>query len=317
MLPRKAKLYSHGCWAVFRSAEPPAPLEPPEPLAAAEEEPAGREERLTDRERSPEGREAAGEAQEAEPGRALEDRRNTDPHKDGWQSEPGRNAGDEPGGENAAAPPPAEQSGGEGESNPKAPEPESDLIRKLEDAFANLLAKLKIPPMAGEGRRTSEQSVAEGANPENREGHNSRQTAGAPEGEGRLSADPQGNRASEGARQAQAGRGEGADQSSEQAGQEQAQSGIGSKDGAKDIKAQQQAEAMGKLSEILGRRAENIKGEVLIEVSSGDQGLLTPYSDRAAGHREAGGQIHRDEVPLVYHEYLQRYFEQVRKPDAR
>lgn len=302
---------------VARSAQPQAPMESPEFLAAAEERTAERGERQADRERPRENLPQEGEAPGAEPARALEDRRGSGTDQDGPGPDPVGDSRSQPNGQNAAPPPPAEQRAAESESKPKAPEPESDLIRKLQDAFANLLAKLKIPPMAGEGRRTTERSVAEGSNPERREGQESRQSDGAPEGEGRMSTDPQGNRLAEGARHAQAGRGEGADQSSEQAGEEQAQSGIGSKDGAKEIKAQQQAEAMGKLSEILGRRAENIKGEVLIEVSSGDQGLQTPYSERAAGHREAGGQIHRDEVPLIYHEYLQRYFEQVRKPDAR
>lgn len=301
-----------------RSAAPPLPVDAPEPLSAAEERSRQREQSQARSERPSQGRQQPGHTEEAEPARSTESRRSSETQQDSGEADPRRNGRNESDGENTPAPPPPEQPAGESDSKPSAPEPESDLIRKLQDAFANLLAKLKIPPMAGEGRRTTERSVADGSNSEKRDGHESRQTPGAPEGEAQQStADPRGNRAPEGARQAQAGRGEGAEQSSEQTGEEQAQSGIGSKDGAKEIKAQQQAEAMGKLSEILGRRAENIKGEVLIEVSSGDLSLETPYSERAAGHREAGGEIHRDEVPLIYHEYLQRYFEQVRKPNGR
>ena len=70
---------------------------------------------------------------------------------------------------------------------------------------------------------------------------------------------------------------------------------------------------MGKISEIFGKRAENLKGEVTVEVSSGDQQLKTPYSQSAAAHSDTGGEIHRDEVPLIYQQYVQQYFEQVRK----
>jgi len=300
-----------------RAVEPPPADSLPEPRGEAEERNRPGREPPPEREHSGKGPAANENLPEAEPGGSLDDRRSAEGHDGDSQADAGRELRQESQGESLGPPPPAGPPAPEGESKPNVPEPDSDLIRKLEDAFANLLAKLKIPPLAGQARRTSERSLAEGASPEAQEGQNSRQSAGAPEGEGRLTADPQGTRAPEGARQAQAGRGEGAEQSSEQAGQEQAQSGIGSKDGAKDIKAQRQAEAMGKLSEILGRRAENIKGEVLIEVSSGEQALQTPYSERAASHREAGGQIHRDEVPLVYHEYLQRYFERVRKADVR
>lgn len=301
-----------------RSAEPPVPEDAPEPVSVAEERFAEREQSQAGSERPSEGRQQTGDPAGAEPARTSETRRSSETQQDGREADPGRNGRNEPNGENTPAPPPVEQQPAESQSRPNAPEPESDLIRKLQDAFANLLAKLKIPPLAGEGRHTTERSVADGNGSEKREGHQSRQMPGAAEGEGQQSmADPQGKRASEVSRQAQAGRSEGADQSSEQGGEEQAQSGIGSKDGAKEIKAQQQAEAMGKLSEILGRRAENIQGEVLIEVSSGEQALQTPYSERLASHREAGGEIHRDEVPLIYHEFLQRYFEQVHKPNGR
>ncbi len=236
----------------------------------------------------------------------------------GAQDEPGPDSSTDPaersGGEESSAPLPApDPSPSRADSRPSPPREESDLIRKLQDAFANLLAKLKIPPMAGEGRRSSERAAGEGGTTERGEGRKKEQAAGNPEGQGTPAADPRGNRASEGAQQAQAGKGEGADQRSDQSGSGQAQSGIGTKDGSKSLKAQEQLEAMGKLSEILGKRAENITGEVMIEVASGDQSLETPWADRTASHREAGGEVHRDQVPLVYHEYVQRYFEQVRK----
>ena len=73
---------------------------------------------------------------------------------------------------------------------------------------------------------------------------------------------------------------------------------------------------MGKLSEIIGKRAANITGEVMVEVSSGKQQLKTQYSDRNGSHAEAGGEINRDEVPLAYQQYVQQYFAQMRKLPA-
>jgi hypothetical protein len=129
-------------------------------------------------------------------------------------------------------------------------------------------------------------------------------------------ADPRGREQTASGQQAQQGKGEGGDQLSNQPGQEQANSGIGTKDGSKELKMREQEEAMGKLSEILGKRAENIMGEVMVEVSSGEQRLTTPYDRKRATHNAAEGEIHRDEVPLVYHDYVQRYFAEVHKSGA-
>ena len=91
-------------------------------------------------------------------------------------------------------------------------------------------------------------------------------------------------------------------------------SGIGSKDGAKDIKLAEQLEAMGKISEILGKRSANLTGEATVEVQSTTQELHTPYAQRRAEHTEGGAEIGRDEVPVALETYVEQYFEQVRKP---
>lgn len=289
----------------------PAQPEAPEATVPPEKRQAARTEQLAEpaggvplRDATSPARNADGATDEAQNGAGSSNKQ--DPEASREPAEP-------PSREQAAAPPPApEPPSKESDSGPPGSKEESDLIRKLQDAFANLLAKLKIPPMAGEGRRTSERGASEASKTERGEGQKGEQTAGNPEGEGTPAADPRGKRG-EASQQAQAGKGEGTDQRSDQPGNDQAQSGIGTKEGAKNLKAQEQLEAMGKLTEILGKRAENITGEVMIEVSSGDQSLETPYADRSATHREAGGEIHRDQVPLAYHEYVQRYFEQVRK----
>ena len=95
-------------------------------------------------------------------------------------------------------------------------------------------------------------------------------------------------------------------------------SGIGKQDGDKTAREAEQQAAMGKISEIIGKRAANVSGEVMVEVSSGKQQLKTQYSQRDAKHAEAGGEINRDEVPLAYQQYVQQYFEEIRKePPAK
>ena len=93
-------------------------------------------------------------------------------------------------------------------------------------------------------------------------------------------------------------------------------SGIGKQDGAKDAKLAEQLAAMGKISEIIGKRSANVTGEVTIEVNSTKQQLKTPYADSRAAHGESGGEINRDEVPVAFQQYVQQYFEQVRKQAA-
>ena len=95
-----------------------------------------------------------------------------------------------------------------------------------------------------------------------------------------------------------------------------AKNGIGSQDGEKAMREAQQLDAMGKITEILGKRSANVTGEVMMEVASGKQQLRTDWSQQQANHAEAGSEIHRDEVPLMYQQFVQQYFEEIRKPKA-
>jgi hypothetical protein len=51
----------------------------------------------------------------------------------------------------------------------------------------------------------------------------------------------------------------------------------------------------------------------MMEVGSSKQSLKTAWASRQANHSEAGGEIHRDEVPLEYQQFVEQYFEEVRK----
>ena len=91
-------------------------------------------------------------------------------------------------------------------------------------------------------------------------------------------------------------------------------SAAGSEDGEKAIKAAAQMKAMGKISELIGKRSEQVTGESMIDVQSGNQKLQTAYKDKAATHGEGAGEVSRDEIPLSVQSYVQEYFQQVRKP---
>jgi hypothetical protein len=51
----------------------------------------------------------------------------------------------------------------------------------------------------------------------------------------------------------------------------------------------------------------------MVEVGSGHQQLKTQYSQKKAAHGDTGGEIGRDEVPLAYQQFVQQYFEELRK----
>lgn len=91
------------------------------------------------------------------------------------------------------------------------------------------------------------------------------------------------------------------------------QNGIGSQEGDKAAKQAEALKAMGKITELLGKRAENVKGAVMVEVGSTRQQLKTQVTQSSAAHAEAGSEIHRDEVPPIYEQFVQQYFDKIRK----
>jgi hypothetical protein len=95
------------------------------------------------------------------------------------------------------------------------------------------------------------------------------------------------------------------------------QRGIGSEEGDKTARDAAAIKAMGKISELLGKRAQNVSGTVMVEVGSTKQQLKTAVEQRQATHSEAGSEIHRDEIPVIYEQFVQQYFEQIRKMPAK
>ncbi|HEY3743319.1 MAG TPA: hypothetical protein VGL53_25910 [Bryobacteraceae bacterium] len=190
---------------------------------------------------------------------------------------------------------------------------QSSLLDKMKDAMANMLNKLKM-----DGQQKQQQQQAQ----------NSKE--GQQAGKGQQKSDDKGQQDKQGQQQSSEGeqkdqqaqaqgqqgqkqenaQGKGSEQSKQPASPD-AKSGIGKSDGNKDVQEAENARAMGKISEILGKRQKDVTGEMMIEVSSGKQQLKTAYSSESAAHKEAGGEINRDEVPLIYQQYVEKYFDQI------
>ncbi len=191
----------------------------------------------------------------------------------------------------------------------------SSLGSKLRDALSNLLAKMKAQSKQAGGKPSDSSQSASSKSSQQGE-----KQEGDPKSPGQEQADASANSQSEGEQQQggtqQASQGKSEGQSNHQPNSPDGKSGIGKQDGDKAAREAAELAAMGKISEIIGKRAANISGEVMVEVSPGKQQLKTQYSQQNATHVEAGGEINRDEVPLAYQQYVQQYFAQVRKLPA-
>jgi hypothetical protein len=222
-------------------------------------------------------------------------------------------AGDEEGGQNAAG---DETSQGKGDKKGQEGKDgrqggdgnNSSLLAKFREAMQNLMSRMKQPPAgsgAGQQQASGKNQNAKQQAGKGQSGQQGRQGGQQSEGqEGQESAD---SMASESA----AARGAG--ESGEENASKEPGSGIGKQDGSKDVKLAEQLAAMGKISEIIGKRSANVSGEVTVEVQKSHQQLSTPYSRRDSAHGETSTEISRDEVPVALQAYVQQYFEQVRR----
>jgi hypothetical protein len=207
------------------------------------------------------------------------------------------------------------QAGGKQASNNNAGE-SSSLLSKFRDAMSNLMSRMRPQPGAdGTPQQTSTQGGRQAQNQPGNGRQNGKQGQPSRDGQQADAQDGQPGEEGEAAQNAQSKSGgeSGSEPNSKQPG-----SGIGRQDGSKDVKLAEQLAAMGKISEIIGKRSANVTGEVTVEVQNSTQQLRTPYAQSDAHHQEAGGEISRDEVPVALQAYVQQYFEQLRKltPDT-
>jgi len=195
-------------------------------------------------------------------------------------------------------------------------EQQSSLSAKLREAMANLLSRMR--QQDGSVKAQSQNASAAGQKSGKQQGKGGQKGAagqGQQQSSGQEGAESEDGQAGENAQNAQNAQGKGSGESDEQA-SNQPGSGMGRQDGAKDVKLAEQLAAMGKISEIIGKRAANVTGEVTVEVQSTSQQLRTPYSRRSASHAETGSEISRDEVPVVFQSYVEQYFEQMRTQET-
>jgi hypothetical protein len=223
-----------------------------------------------------------------------------DGQPDGASSEPQKGQQSKQGAENA---------------NGKNPQGEnSSLADKMRDAVANLLSKLKSPGKQSDSQDKNA-SAAQGQNgTKQKQDSKGAQGQGKTQGEGQANPDQQADEEGDG--EQSASQNKPGDRNAEKPGQQDAKSGIGRQDGSKDSQEAEQLAAMGKISEILGKRAQQVSGEMTVEIASGKQQLKTGYSQKNAQHSDAGSDMNRDEIPLIYQPYVQRYFEEIHKADV-
>ncbi len=188
----------------------------------------------------------------------------------------------------------------------------SSLMDKLKDAMANMMNKMKSSSKDGQ------QSQQQNAQNSQQQGGQDKSKQQGKQGQQQQQAqsDSQSDQQSDGDKK-QTADAKGSEKSSDKNASQDSKSGIGSADGDKSAKEAEQLAAMGKISEILGKRAQNVTGEVMIEVGSSKQQLKTPWAQKQAAHTEAGSEIHRDEVPLIYQQFVEQYFEEIRKVPAQ
>jgi hypothetical protein len=190
----------------------------------------------------------------------------------------------------------------------------SSFLNKVKDAVQNLLSKVK-PQQGNQGSQQqagADQGQKQQGNGK-QNGGKQQQSAKNGQQQGDQQGDAQEGQAGDESKNSQDQQGKGAGKSDTHQASKQPGSGIGSQDGDKSIKQAEQLAAMGKISEILGKRSANISGESTVEVQSTSQQLKTQYVQRGAQHTQAGAEINRDEVPVALQGFVEQYFEQVRK----
>jgi len=207
------------------------------------------------------------------------------------------------------------QPSGAARGGESGPEDRDSLLEKFRDAFANLLNRLKIQPQGGETQQAASSAMSQSEAAQGRQSPTQKGMPGSGRelSEGTPGAQAQEMQPGEGAQKSPSAPGRRGQEGESEAARE-GRGGIGSEDGSKQLREAEQLAAMGKISELIGKRSQNLTGEVMVEVTSGRQQLRTAYSQQQAAHAEAGGAIHRDEIPLAYQSYVERYFEQVRQP---
>lgn len=199
-----------------------------------------------------------------------------------------------------------QQSGGQNQNGSNS----SSLLSKMREAMQNLLSSMKQQPSGSNAQQQQQQQNNSAQNSKQKNQQNAGKQQKGEKQNGQAGGEEQDPDLSNESQQAQntPGQGDDAQPSNKQPG-----GGVGNREGSKDIKQAEQLAAMGKISQIIGKRSANLSGEATVEVQSTVQQLRTAYADRTAQHADAGGEVGRDEIPAAFESYVQQYFEQVHK----
>ncbi len=185
----------------------------------------------------------------------------------------------------------------------------NSLLSKLRDAMNNMLSRLQ---QKSPGQQQAASGASQNGNDQKEGSGEARSGSGQPKAGGQESADSEGAESQAQDLSAQNPNGKSGGKSSDQGSRGSSGSGAGRQEGDKQLAETQLQEAMGKLTELYGRRAANVTGEVTVETQSGKQTLRTPQSQKQARHSDAGGEANRDEIPLAYQAYVKEYFNRLR-----
>lgn len=193
--------------------------------------------------------------------------------------------------------------------------PSAGLMDRVKDAVSSMLAKMRPatapPPQAGEQTQGSSGNQARGQGEQSDSPKNGTQSS-----KQSATAESQASQQGKATELSQSAQGKGS-HSGDHEGGDRSQSGIGRQDGAKALKEAAELQAMGKLAEIIGKRSRNLSGDVTVEAPSGLPQLRTDYTGLAGRHADTGGVIDRDEVPIIYQQYVRDYMERVRRQAAK
>ena len=185
------------------------------------------------------------------------------------------------------------------------------LLDKLQDAFQNMLSAMNMePPQLGPSSEPSSGQQGEQGTQAPGEGQ---------EVPGAESASNEAEASGEQASSNEIGEQFSVEEGSAEGEQQQGETSVataGTGEGSKEFTEAKRNEAMGALTELFQQRAEEVRGEFTIETGSARQAARTPYSPRESGHRDPGAVLSRDEIPIAYRSYVQRYFETIRRKAA-
>jgi hypothetical protein len=210
-----------------------------------------------------------------------------------------------------AAPQP--ESGPSRSTGPPAADPAQQrnegLLDRVKNAIASIMDRIRTEP--GEGQNPAESTP--GAAAQRRPDH-APEAGRTPHAEHSASDSPPGDQAGE---NDQNGKSSATGAAPPEAAN-QRRSGAGSQEGNKALAQAEEQQAVGKLSELIGKRSLQVKGEISVEVEAADnRRLSTPLLDRNARHADRGGVLSRDEVPLRLQPFIRRYYEKLRsQPDS-